>query len=216
MTYLETINKVLKKLRETEAVTINDNDYVELIGQFVNEVKEEVENAWDWLGLRQTLSISASLAGGYEYSLVGAGDRYKIFSAFNDEQDFEMRKAPHTWMQNIQDYPNVQTAPPYYYDIVGEDSNGDPNIMVWPRPDDDYTLKFRCKVPQADITDGATIIKVPWRPVYLGAYAMAIDERGDDNGAAMEKAMMDYKQSLGDYIALDQSKTEHEDTWCVK
>lgn len=216
MTYLEVINKVLMKLRETQAVTINDNDYVELIGQFVNETKEEVENAWDWLSLRQTISIPVTQAGGYEYSLTGAGDRYKIFSAFNDEQDFEMRKAPYTWMENIQDYPNVQEAPPYYYDIVGEDSSGDPNLVFWPRPDANYTLKFRCKVPQTDLTSGSTTIKVPWRPIYLGAYAAAIDERGDDNGAALDKAIMDYKQSLGDYIALDQARTEHEDTWGVK
>lgn len=215
MTYLEVINKVLTKLRETQAVTVNDSDYVRLIGQFVNETKEEVENAWNWLSLRQVLSINAT-QGTYEYSLVGAGDRFVILSAFNDEQDVTMRKVPYEWMQNIQDYPNVQEAPPIYYDIEGEDSNGDPNIVLWPRPDMNYTLKFRCKVPQAELTDGATIITAPWRPIYLGAYAMAIDERGDDSGAALDKALLDYKQSLGDYIALDQSRTEYEDEWCVK
>jgi hypothetical protein len=216
MTYLETINKVLMKLRETQAVTVNDNEYIQLIGQFVNETKEEVEDAWNWLSLRETITISSTLAGGYEYSLTGAGDRYVIFSAFNNTHDSPMTKAPHSWMENIQSYPNVQEAPPFYYDIKGEDSNGDPTIVLWPRPDADYSLDFRCKIPQGDLTDGSTVIKAPWRPIYLGAYAMAIDERGDDQGAALDKAMMAYKQSLGDYIALDQSRTEYEDTWDVK
>jgi len=216
MTYLEIINKVLLRLRETQAQSVSESDYVQLIGSFINETKEEVEDSWNWLSLRQTLTINATLAGGYEYTLIGAGDRYKIFSAFNNTHDSPMRKAPHSWMENIQAYPNVQTAPPFYYDIKGEDANSDPNIVLWPRPDADYDIDFRCKVPQPDLTNGGTVITVPWRPVYLGAYAMAIDERGDNSGAQIDKAMMDYKLSMSNYIALDRDKTEYEDTWEVK
>ena len=45
---------------------------------------------------------------------------------------------------------------------------------------------------------------------------MAIDERGDNSGAQIDKAMMDYKLSMSNYIALDRDKTEYEDTWEVK
>ena len=48
MTYLQIVNKVLRRLRENEVSSINENPYSLLIGDLVNVVKREVEDAWDW------------------------------------------------------------------------------------------------------------------------------------------------------------------------
>ena len=38
-TFLDCINGVLRRIRETEAITPTDTAYVKLIGDFVNEAK---------------------------------------------------------------------------------------------------------------------------------------------------------------------------------
>jgi predicted N-acetyltransferase YhbS len=57
MTYLELVNKVLRRLRESEVSTVqgvgNANQYARLIGDFINEAKSQVEVAWDWSALRK-------------------------------------------------------------------------------------------------------------------------------------------------------------------
>jgi hypothetical protein len=58
MTYLQIINAVLRRLRETEVTDVNETDYSKLIGEYVNSVKKEVEAAWDWNALRTTLTLN--------------------------------------------------------------------------------------------------------------------------------------------------------------
>lgn len=215
MTYLEIINKVLVRMREPEASSVAESEYVKLIGQFVNDCKREVENAWEWLGLRSTIQITTT-SGDETYSLTGAGDRYTIKSARNVTRDHYLTKAPYNWMRKNLDSISVQNGPPYYYDIQGEDSSGDPIIVLWPKPDAAYTLNFYCVVRQGDLTSGSTEVTVPWEPIYLGAYAMAIEERGDEDGTQLNRAQDAYSKSMADHIALDMQKTEYEDTWRVK
>jgi hypothetical protein len=60
MTYLQIINAVLRRLRETEVTDVNETDYSKLIGEYVNSVKKEVEAAWDWNALRTTLTLNTT------------------------------------------------------------------------------------------------------------------------------------------------------------
>ena len=67
MTYRQIINSVLRRLREDSIVTdwagdlidaTGPSDYQVLIGDFVNEVKREVEDAWDWTSLRNLVTVA--------------------------------------------------------------------------------------------------------------------------------------------------------------
>ena len=57
MTYLQLVNSVLRRLREDQVATVEQNTYSQLIGELVNEAKETVENSWDWTGLRTTIVV---------------------------------------------------------------------------------------------------------------------------------------------------------------
>ena len=57
-TFLDCVNGVLRRIRETEAVSVTDTAYVKLVSDFVNEAKREVEDAWSWSVLRTTKTIS--------------------------------------------------------------------------------------------------------------------------------------------------------------
>jgi hypothetical protein len=48
VTYLEAINKVLRRLREDEVASPDTSAYSKLIGELVNDANRMVEDAWDW------------------------------------------------------------------------------------------------------------------------------------------------------------------------
>ena len=60
MTYLELVNNVLRRMREDEVSTVAENTYSKMVGDFVNDAKNIVEAAWDWSGLRTTLTVTTS------------------------------------------------------------------------------------------------------------------------------------------------------------
>ena len=71
MTYLNLVNAVLRRMRETEVTSVSQNSYSALVGEFVNEAKRTVESAWDWSALRADLSFNTA-ANDFTYSLVGS------------------------------------------------------------------------------------------------------------------------------------------------
>ena len=47
MTYLEIVNRVLRRLREQQVDSLTANSYSTLIADLVNEVKRDIENSWN-------------------------------------------------------------------------------------------------------------------------------------------------------------------------
>ena len=76
MTYLQIVNSVLRRLREEEVSTVAQNSYSKLIGEFVNDAKRTVEDAYDWTALRTELPVSL-VADTTTYSLTGSGTNLK-------------------------------------------------------------------------------------------------------------------------------------------
>jgi len=62
MTYLQLINNVLIRLRETQVSTNNETSYSTLIGLFVNDAKRQIEDAFSWNVLGQTVTITTVAA----------------------------------------------------------------------------------------------------------------------------------------------------------
>ena len=60
MTYLNIVNNVLRRMREEEVSSIQENTYAKMVGDFVNDAKRTVEDAWDWSALRTTLTITTA------------------------------------------------------------------------------------------------------------------------------------------------------------
>ena len=59
ITFLQAINRTLVKLREDEVSDLTQADsYQKLIAAFVNEAKEEVENAWTWNTLNDLETVT--------------------------------------------------------------------------------------------------------------------------------------------------------------
>lgn len=214
MTYLQLVNAVLKKLRKDQVTTFNETTYSTLIGEFINEAKQEIEDSWNWTALRSVLSITTA-ASDNSYTISGTNDRTVIISPMvNDTNDNYIYKRNWQWMQQIQFIATVQEESPVYWAPNGQTSD-ELDVLFYPTPNAVETIRVFAKVPQDDFSADATELTIPDRPVILGAYMRAIDERGEDGGTALTTAVRNYERSWGDAIVQDVNNTVGELDWVV-
>jgi len=90
MNYISLVNSVLRRLRETEVSSVADNAYSKLIGEFVNDAKRQVEDAYPWNALSETLTASTA-TDIFNYVLVGSGQRFRMLDVINDTDDFFLK-----------------------------------------------------------------------------------------------------------------------------
>jgi len=201
-TYLQAVNSVLRRLRETEVSTVNENSYSKLIGELVNDAKKQVEDSYDWNSLTTYFTVT-TVADQYDYTVTGLGDRFKVIDFLNDTQDYAMINITAERMNRFTTFGTPQKSSPLYYTFNTIDSaTGDTKVSLFPLPDKTYSLILDAVVPQADLTSDGTIILAPPTPIILNAYARALLERGEDNGLNSSEAWALYKSSLSDNIAV--------------
>jgi len=205
MTYLELINDVLIRLRETTVASNNETTYSTLIGKFVNDAKRQVEDAFSWNVLGQNITLTTA-ANTYSYSLTGAGQKFQVIDAINTTSNVGMQNISFVQMNRFQNLVPVATGVPEYYAFDGVDTNGDTKVSLYSRPDGVYTVIFSLTIPQATLSSDATSILVPDFLVAQNAYARALVERGEDGGLSSSEAYQLYKSMLSDYIALEGTR----------
>jgi len=209
MTYLDLVNNVLKRLRERPVGTINESRYSTLIGVIINDAKEVVENAWGWSALRTTLSATTE-SGVFNYVLTGSQNKITILDVLNDTDDVFLLYLPAHEMTQYYLIGTPQTGSPIHYSFNGVDVNGDTQVDIYPKPDGAYNLRFNCILRNDDLVADADTLVIPARPVELLAYAIAVEERGEDGGINPASAYARAKNSLDDAIALDATKHPEE------
>jgi hypothetical protein len=205
MTYLEIINEVLARLRETSVQTSTQTTYSSLIGRLVNDAKRQVEDAYSWNVLAQTITIT-TVAGTYEYSMTGAGQKFRVEDALNVTDNVVMRNLSNSQMQRKQNFSTPTSSSPTEFAFDGVDASGDTKVTLYPRPDNVYSLKFFVFVPQDDLAIDSDVLLVKPELVIQSAYARALVERGEDGGLSSSEAFALYRTMLSDYIALEVSR----------
>ena len=205
MTYLELINDVLVRLRETTVSTNSETSYSALIGKFVNDAKRQVEDAYAWNVLGTTVTLSTS-SGTYSYALTGAGQKFQVQDAINATSNVGMKNIDFVSMNRYQNFSTPISGIPSNYAFDGVDNNGDTKVTLYPRPDGVYSIPFSLTVAQANLSADATVVKVPDTLVAQNAYARALVERGEDGGLTSSEAYSLYKAMLSDYIALEGTR----------
>lgn len=210
-TYLQLVNEVLVRLREPEVTAVTDNAYSKLIGRFVNDAKRQVEDAYNWNALSETLTVVTS-NNLFNYVLTGIGQRFRTIDVLNSTDGMPLRFETTNVMDRI--FLNSPTkGKPDRYNFNGVDSNGDTQVDLYPIPDGTYTIYFNVIKPQAEFTASADAIKIPAEPVIFLAYAKALAERGEDNGVISNEAYQLYRQSLADHISAEANRYPDEITW---
>jgi hypothetical protein len=188
VTTLTTINKVLRGLRQfglllTTGATSTTDDYILMILQFVNEAKEEIEEAgWPWQALRQTVTVTLS-SGTAQVDLLSASeadvdtnDRTRLLyetrntvgvsvGFYNgasslpmvfdttDSSEERLREVTQERMESMHFTDNDETGQPEYFAIWSDSDSI--KMKVYPTPDATYTIKMRMYIPQAELASNS-------------------------------------------------------------
>jgi len=210
--YLELTNDVLVRLREPEASSVSDNAYVKLIAKYINDSKRQVEDAYNWNALSETLSATTT-ADVFNYVLVGTGQRFRVIDVLNDTSNFVLRNATTRWMNEQYLIATPAKGSPFYYNFNGTNSDGDTQVDLYPIPNGVYNIRFNVIRPQVELVANADKLLVPHEPVILGALARAQAERGEDGGVQSAETYALFKQSLADAIGLESARYFEEEAW---
>lgn len=212
MNYIQLVNSVLRRLRETEVSSVADNAYSKLIGEFINDAKRQAEDAYPWNALSETLT-AVTADGIFNYILVGSGQRFRVLDVLNDTSNKVVNNATTRWMNEQFLLTSVQKGSPSYYNFNGTNSNGDTQVDLFPIPNGVYDIRFNVIKPQVPLSSDSDVILIPSEPVIFNATARAMAERGEDGGIASSEMYAIYKQSLADAIAIESGRYIEESAW---
>ena len=205
MTYLELINDVLIRLRETTVSTVTETSYSTLIGKFVNDAKRQIEDAFSWnvLGTTITVTTASSTAS---YALTGAGQKFQVMDVINTTSNVGLTNISFVDMNRKLNFTPLVNSIPTEFAFDGVNASYDTKVNLFPIPDGVYTIKFALTVPQATLALDATVVLVSDVLVVQNAYSRALIERGEDGGLTSSEAYILYKAMLSDYIALEGTR----------
>ena len=213
-TYLEIVNNVLTRLREPTVQTVNENTLSSLVGQWVNDVKRQVNDAYDWDALNTYIDVTCVPNQWTGYSITGAGLRFRVNDVLNTTRLWPLTGIDKPSLDRFMYLTtNPVHNPPVNFNLGGVDSNGDMMVSFWPIPNAADNIKFSLVVPENDFVNDSDTTKMPKEPIVLGAYARALIERGEDGGLNSSEAQAIYKQSLADFIATEGARSPETDSW---
>lgn len=216
MAYRQIINKVLTRLREDTITSdwsgaiLDSSDideYQKLISELVNESKHLVEDAWNWSCLRSIQTVTTS-NGTVTYTMSDLNDRSRILQVIDDSNDAVLTQMSDELFYRYQYIGTTQNGSPMYYRLTNNNQ-----ISFWPTPDAAYNIRIHAVQPQDDLTNATDTLTVSEYVVILGAYALALSERGEDGGTGLSPALASFHGALHDAIVQDENRSVNETTW---
>ena len=203
MTYLNLVNAVLRKLRETEVTVVQENDYSKLIGDFVNDALNSVEAACDWSSLRTVIDITV-FDGQKTYPLTDFGIRGELMSLYNVSQKQELTQKTKAYIKDkhYKD-PSNSTGKPRNFCFDGTDANNDTQVTLYPTPDATYQIEANVVLRNQQLSEDSDTTKLPTQPIVQLAFAYALRERGETGGQGAMEQIVIAQTDLSNAIALD-------------
>ena len=210
MTYIEIVNSVLVRLREEKVDTVEENEYSSLIAQLVNVAKRDVENAYNWEALRNTIHLITAVDT-FHYELLNTTTDARTIDAYNYTNKNWLNLKTSEWMDKMFAYDDVTKGSPQSYAWNGVTVNGNLEVDIYPIPDKIEKLRFNMTVPQKDLVLDGDKLYVSSMLVIENALARAIEERGEDGGSSNQQQR--YQSLLADAISMESSRKPMETIW---
>jgi len=218
MTYLETINEVLRRLREDTVSSVSDSTYSTLIGSFVRQAYTEVCNAYSWPELQETQDVAIS-ATDTSFTITGdSGEGIAdVTSVYNVTEECFLSPSNKKWVTDRLSW-DTDTNQPSWYAYGGETAASTSTYHLYPTSDASYTLRvnFNRKPDVNNTLTDATFLKTPELPVVLRALSLAVSERGEDGGASANEVDTQAANALADAISLYEANNNFDNlSWHV-
>ena len=214
-TYLSLMNNVLRRLREDEVSEVTQTTYSKMVGDYINDAKTLVQDSHDWSTLRKTVVVP-TVENITEYSLTGAGERVKLYSAINDTSNFFMHYETPNWFSNAYYISGEVTGTPDSYTFSGVDDNDDTKVRVFPKPSGVFSLRFDVCSREPNLTADAAATVLPAMPIIHQAVALLARERGETGGTSTQDYFIIADKYLSDAIAQDAYKNPEEFIYTVQ
>ena len=214
-TYLSLMNNVLRRLREDEVSEVTQTTYSKMVGDYINDAKTLVQDSHDWSTLRKTV-IVPTVEDITEYSLTGAGERVKLYSAINDTSNFFMHYETPNWFSNAYYISGEVSGTPDSYTFSGVDENDDTKVRVFPKPSGVFSLRFDVCSREPNLTADADATVLPSMPIIHQAVALLARERGETGGTSTQDYFIIADKYLSDAIAQDAYKNPEEFIYTVQ
>jgi hypothetical protein len=213
-TYLELVNQVLVAMRESEVSDVTQNNYTKMVGKFVNDAKQQCEDANNWEANLESITLG-TIAGIANISLTGYGQRGTIDTVVETTNNNYLRAVSRRRMRDIS-RGSTTTGILSEYANQGVDPVGDSVITVYPLPVSGQEVEVTGWFRQADLVSNGDTMRIPHRCVVELAIALAVRERGEVSGQMSQEYFEIAKRTLSDAIAYDSAKNDGEDTWYVE
>lgn len=210
--YIDLVNAVLIRLRESQVSSVSETDYSALIGELVNEAKQEIENTWEWSCLRQNIAVT--LAGDStttDYGLTGSNKRTRVKGVYNQTKDHRLIMGSFERINQDKVFDDSNATDPYVYTVAGINASGELKLRMWPPSPSADTMQVSVVLPEDELSANTDATNLPKLPIVLLAYAKAISERGEDGGVGFDEADRKASVALGDAIIQDQNWFQHDE-----
>jgi len=209
------MNNVLRRLREDEVAEVTQTTYSKMVGDYINDAKSLVQDSHAWSTLRKTIVVP-TVADTTEYSLTGAGERVKLYSAINDTSNFFMHYESPNWFNNAYYISGEVTGTPDSYTFSGVDSNDDTKVRVYPKPSGVFSLRFDVCSREPDLAVDSDTTVLPAMAIIHNAVALLARERGETGGTTTQDYFIIADKHLSDAIAQDAYKNPEEFIYTVQ
>lgn len=226
VTYKDMLNRVLRTLGEEEVPAVATSlteDYHKLVGNFLNQIKEEIEDAHNWRSLRQTLTASVA-ADALSGTITNSNERSRLVrildaqrgqtiplvfdttDADNPTPLHELDLAELLWRDQLD--PTTRASDDVSWFAIDDSSGDELAVYVWPRPNSIRTITITLVVPQARLTDTDvdTSIIIPSRALEVGTLWYALEERGEELGINALFSEERFRKALDDAISRDAAE----------
>jgi hypothetical protein len=181
-TYLQLTNLVLERMREGTVATVTENLYSTLISRLINQVKNEIEQAFYWNALRDTYSIN-TVADTTSYTFTDAGPEAVVISAWDTTSQNQLKRGTNAQFDLFYfgvSSGNIRTGAPTHYLPAGVSTDYDLRIDLLPKPDAVYALQVNVYKPQDDLSAGGDVPLIPQGVLVEEVVARLMNERGDE------------------------------------
>lgn len=238
MTFRQMMNSVLGSIGSPQIpatnTTITDT-YQLQVATFLNQIREEVEDAWNWRALWVTYnvnylqnnatqaivdSVTAAVPNTRSRTVRMMDKRVgKEVALCFDVTTFgipfpleEMSKASIVYFNTVLNQTPVQYSTGFAIDNTGGDQM---NLMVYPPASANRVIQLTLctPVPRIDPTMAGstggldTLITIPTQPVEYGTIWYALQERGEELGTSTVFTEERFRTALDDAVARDQEES---------
>ena len=144
-TVLQIINKILVRLRESEVGTVDETDYSATLLRLINDSKREVEDSFDWVALKNTITVNtAASTHTYDVENAGAGtytnQRSRLLDVYNTTTDVRLTPRPFEWIRIQTQANNEDEQEPFAYAHAGYNNTQSMKIRFFLVPDAVYAM----------------------------------------------------------------------------